>query len=278
MADKYFKTTESTETWDGYGAIKSCEHKYIVLGPVAMRDAMNLIMQNAPAGIPVADYNDTVAVRKEIRFEGWDEDGNAEISVAYEVKSNEDNSSSDSDDQEPTMSFDCGGGTKHLTHSLKQTRKSGTKDAGGAINWNGKTSTECQIAGIDVPTAQLRESYTRYMRPGQLTTSFKRKVAALVGKVNKGKFKGWSAGEVMFLGMSYSGALKGPDKIAVTFNFSIQPNESTTINGQKISKNGFEYAWALSQTVEEKGVPKIKTEAIYVEKVCEEASFSGLGL
>jgi hypothetical protein len=62
------------------------------------------------------------------------------------------------------------------------------------------------------------------MRVSKLSTSYKKKVAALVGKVNSGTFKGWSAGEVMFLGMSYSTPAKKAKKVTVTFNFAIQPN------------------------------------------------------
>ncbi|MPM64769.1 hypothetical protein SDC9_111658 [bioreactor metagenome] len=166
-----------------------------------------------------------------------------------------------------------------MTHSLKQTKAFGTKDAGGAIGWNGKSGSEMEITGVDIPTAQLRETYTRVMRLSRITTGFKRNVAGLVGKVNSGSFKGWSAGEVMFLGMSYSSPAKSSTKVTVTFNFSVQPNESDAkVGGKSVSKKGFEYVWALSKTSAESGVPKAEVEAIYVEQVCEYASFSALGL
>lgn len=190
-----------------------------------------------------------------------------------------DNDNDNNDDSETTVSFDCGGGTKHLTHSIKQTRVKGTKDAGGAIGWNGKSGSEMEITGIDVPTAQLRETYTRVMKLSRITTGFKRNVAALVGKVNSGGFKGWSAGEVMFLGMSYSCPTKKSTKVTVTFNFAIQPNESNVKIGDKsVSKKGFEYVWALSKTSADGNAPKAEVEAIYVDQVCESASFSALGL
>ena len=162
----------------------------------------------------------------------------------------------------------------------------GDKDAGGAIGWNGKSGDDCEIAGVDIPTAQLRETYTKQMRISRLTTSYKRSVASLVGKVNSGSFKGWSAGEVMFLGMSYSTPAKKASKVTVTFNFAIQPNESAIqpnesnvkIGGHSVSKKGFEYAWAISKSVAAGGGPKIEVEGIYVDQVCEYASFSALGL
>ena len=167
----------------------------------------------------------------------------------------------------------------YLLYSYSQRKAYGDKDAGGAIGWNGKSGDDCEIAGVDVPTAQLRETYTKQMKISKLTTAFKRKVAALVGKVNSGSFKGWSAGEVMFLGMSYATPSKKAKKVTVTFNFAIQPNETgVKIAGKSVSKKGFEYVWAISKTVASSGTPKLEVEGIYVDQVCEYASFSGLGL
>jgi len=201
------------------------------------------------------------------------------VDVTYKNDSSSTSSSKEKDEEEPTVSFDCGGGTRHMTHSYDQRIAYGTKSAGGAIGWNGKTGAEMSIAGIDVPTAQLRETYTKVMRLSRITTGFKRKCARLVGKVNSGSFKGWDKGEVMFLGMSYSCPAKKSTKVKVAFNFAIQPNEESTVCGKKISKRGFEYAWGLSNTVVDgNGVPKADVEAIYVDEVCKYDSFSVLGL
>ena len=83
----------------------------------------------------------------------------------------------------------------------------------------------------------------------------------------------------MFLGVSYSTPAKKASKVTVTFNFAIQPNESNVkIGGHSVSKKGFEYAWAISKSVAAGGAPKIEVEGIYVDQVCEYASFSALGL
>ena len=197
------------------------------------------------------------------------------VNAIYRTESE---SSDDSSQESATISFDCGGGTKHMTHSLSQKKAYGSRDAGGAIGWNGKTGSEMEITGVDIPTAQLRETYTKIMRLSKITTSFKKKVAELVGKVNSGSFHGWSAGEVMFLGMSYSSPNKKNAKVPVSFNFAIQPNESSKVGSHKVSKKGFEYVWALSKTTADSGVPKAEIEAIFVDTVCETASFSSLGV
>ena len=83
----------------------------------------------------------------------------------------------------------------------------------------------------------------------------------------------------MFLGMSYSTPAKKAKKVTVTFNFAIQPNENgVKVGGKSVSKKGFEYVWAISKTTASGGVPKMEVEGIYVDQVCEYASFGALGL
>ncbi|MBR5680588.1 MAG: hypothetical protein IKX19_08025 [Clostridia bacterium] len=264
---------EHPKAIDKKGNYTSIEVQYLVFGVTTEEEALTAVHGKAPAeskGLPLdsieidtRETNDTFRVNAIYREE--------EVDVG--------DSGGDDDDETPTESFDCGGGTKHLLYSFGQKKVYGDKDAGGAIGWNGKSGDDCEIAGVDVPTAQLRETYTKPMRVSKLTTAFKRKVAALVGKVNSGSFKGWNAGEVMFLGMSYSTPAKKAKKVTVTFNFAIQPNESgVRIAGKSVTKKGFEYVWAISKTVASSGSPKLEVEGIYVDQVCEYASFSGLGL
>ena len=214
-----------------------------------------------------------------IEIDSRENDTTFRVNAVYKSEDDVDDSD-DEEEDEPTVSFDCGGGTKHLNNSLAQRRAFGVKDAGGAIGWNGKPGDDCEISGVDVPTAQLRETYTKSMKLSRLTTSYKRSVAALVGKVNAGSFKGWNGGEIMFLGMSYSSPAKKASRVTVTFNFAIQPNESgVKVGGQSVgSKKGFEYIWAISKTSADGSTPKIELERIYIDQVCEYASFSALGL
>ena len=264
---------EHPKAIDKKGNYTSIEVQYLVFGVTTEEEALTAVHGKAPAesnGLPLdsieidtRETNDTFRVNAIYREE--------EVEVG--------DSGGDDDDETPTEGFDCGGGTKHLLYSFGQRKVYGDKDAGGAIGWNGKSGDDCEIAGVDVPTAQLRETYTKPMKISKLTTSFKRKVAALVGKVNSGAFKGWNAGEVMFLGMSYSTPAKKAKKVTVSFNFAIQPNESgVKVAGKSVTKKGFEYVWAISKTVASSGSPKLEVEGIYVDQVCEYASFSGLGL
>ena len=211
-----------------------------------------------------------------------------EVNYGSESKSSSGDSGDESD--EATMNFDCSAGTKHMTQAREQTcvyagsgeSKDSTDEASAVpIGWNGKDGSESEAAGVDVSIGELRETYTKTMSKSKVTgTSWKRKVAELVGKVNSGSFKGWSAGEVMFLGCSYSAPSKGSKKVAVSFHFAIRLNESkATVAGQNVgSVKGFEYLWALTDDEVKDGERKRKVKKIYKAVVCETDGFGGLGI
>ena len=263
---------EHPKSIDKKGNYTSIEVQYLVFGVASEEEALTAVYGKAPASsknLPL----------ESIEIDSRETEDTFRVNAIYREEEVFADDEGGDDDETPTESFDCGGGTKHLLYSYAQKKAYGDKDAGGAIGWNGKSGDDCEIAGVDVPTAQLRETYTKQMKISKLTTAYKRKVAALVGKVNSSSFKGWNAGEIMFLGMSYSTPAKKAKKVTVTFNFAIQPNETgVKIAGKSVSKKGFEYVWAISKTVASSGSPKLEVEGIYVDQVCEYASFSGLGL
>lgn len=262
-----------TKAMSAKGVFTSVEIPYVVFEVADEDAALSAVLAETPKSYGALPL-------ESVEIDSRENDFTYKVNAIYKKETTTNDDGNDDDDEPESMvSFDCGGGAKHMTHSLKQTIAFGTKDAGGAIGWNGKSGSEMEITGIDIPTAQLRETYTREMKLSRITTSFKRNVATLVGKVNSGSFKGWSAGEVMFLGMSYSCPDKRSTKVSVAFNFAIQPNESDAkVGGNPVSKKGFEYVWALSKTSAENGAPKAEVEAIYVDQVCEYTSFGALGL
>ena len=212
------------------------------------------------------------------------------IEVNYGSESKSSSGDSGSEDDEATMNFDCSAGTKHMTQAIEQicvyagsgeSKDSSDEASAVPIGWNGKDGSESEAAGVDVSIGELRETYTKTMSKSKVTgTSWKRKVAELVGKVNSGSFKGWNAGEVMFLGCSYSAPSKGSKKVSVSFHFAIRLNESkATVAGQNIgSKKGFEYLWALTDDEVRDGERKRKVRKIYKAVVCETDGFGGLGI
>lgn len=259
-----------TKKINASGEIISAEINYIVFDAESEDEALSAVLEFAPS-------RQGESVLSSIEIESKENDVTFKVRAIYDLSEDTSSFSDDDTDEESTMSFDCGGGTKHVTHSISQRNVKGNLDAGGAVGWNGKFGNEMEISGVDIPTAQLRETYTKQIRISNLTTAYKRKVASLVGKINSSSFKGWDRGEVMFLGISYSSPIKNAEKVTVTFNFSIQPNEKENISGVEIEKKGWEYVWAIQGAKADK-VPMLEAENIYVDQVCEYGNFSELGL
>ena len=275
----------SLEQGSGSNSSSSATVYYIVDGTQDDADACTQAYNTAPeefAGIP----KKSVAISERLTDTAW------KIEVHYGTEQVSSGGSGDGGDEndEATMNFDCSAGTKHMTQAIRQTcvfAGSGeTKDSASVaaavpIGWNGKDGSESEAAGVDVTIGELRETYTKTMTKSKVTgTSWKRKVAELVGKVNSGGFKGWNAGEVMFLGCSYSAPTKGSKKVSVSFHFAVRLNESNaTVAGEKIgNKKGFEYLWALTDDEVKDGARVRKVRKIYKSEVCESYSFSGLGI
>jgi len=103
---------------------------------------------------------------------------------------------------------------------------------------------------------------------------------ALTGKVNNASWKGFAAGEVLFLGVS--GSKRGEDDWEITFRFAASPNRTNIQIGNitVASKKGWEYLWVRYADVEDGGSNTLVKQpvAVYVEKVYEEGDFSALGI
>ena len=276
--DIYMSNASQQAVMDSTGSFAKIIATYIVDGIESTDaddgeiDALQAVRDHVPAtrqNLPL----------KTIEIDTREAEHTYKVNVTWEKESSGSSSgSSDADDDEPTVSFDCGGGVRHVDHSLNQRHLFGRLEAGGLINWNGKTGEGMDVRGVDVPTAQLRKTYTRRMRLSELTSKYERQLADLVGKVNKKKWKGWEPGEVMFLGCSYSG--KKTEKISVTYNFSIQLNEeSVKIADVEFNKKGFEYIWVIKKTItSDSEYPQVKVTDIFLDQVVDEADFSILGV
>lgn len=268
---------------DANGTFESYEIPYTVRGTGNLEDALEAVRNTAPvlrAGMVLSEVRlDEILSHEAFR-----------IKAVY--------APSDDGEEDPEMNFECSSGSMHITHALSQTKVYGASDAeidqnvGGMIGWNGKIGDGMEVSGVDVPTAAMHETYTKSIDIDDLTTKYRRNIASLVGKVNASSFMGWDAGEVMFLGCSFSKPLKKKriqtlvdtlnrkKRISVSFHFEIHPNEKNVrINGQNIgSKNGFEYLWSINKTENADGKTKTILRAVFKSVIVESANFSVLGL
>ena len=184
---------------------------------------------------------------------------------------------------ESSFTFETGGGTQHITQSLQTVQRRpapGTTapDFGGAI---GVTSDGVEGVDISVPVYQFSE--THYFTDAQVTASYKGAIFSCTGKTNAGSFRGFAAGEVLFLGATGSKRGDGPDDDwEITFRFAASPNQTNLTVGPVtgINKKGWEYLWVRYADAEDSGSGAIikKPIAAYVERVYDQANFGALGI
>ena len=142
---------------------------------------------------------------------------------------------------------------------------------------------EGNVNGVDVTMPVLNFPETHTMAGSRVTTSYKKSVAALTGTVNRSSFRGFAAGEVLFLGASgQKRSKKASAPWEITFRFAVSPNQSSLSVGKlKVSnKKGWDYLWVrYADKVADNKKNVIKEPvAAYVEQVYPEGDFGNLGL
>ena len=176
--------------------------------------------------------------------------------------------------------FDTGGGTQHITQSLQTVGRYAppgkvAPDFQGAIG-----VTHDNVEGVDITVPVYNFSETHYIAAGLVTEGYKATLFFLTGKVNADPFRGFAAGEVLFLGAS--GSKRGEEDWEITFRFAASPNvQNLTIGGiNGIAKKGWEYLWVRYADDEDTNAKVLvkKPIGVYVERVYENGDFSGLGI
>lgn len=181
---------------------------------------------------------------------------------------------------EPQFTFDTGGGTAHLTHSLQTVERSsapghGTPDFQQAIGVN-----EDRIEGTDVTIPVFNFTETHYFAPEVVDDAFKAVLYQLTGRVNHAAWRNFGIGEVLFLGAS--GSQRGEEDWEITFRFAASPTVELLEIGAIVVelKLGWEYLWVrFADAVDEDAQALVKRPtAAYVEQVYEFGDFSLLGI
>jgi hypothetical protein len=174
--------------------------------------------------------------------------------------------------------FDTGGGTAHVTQSITTINRYGI-GAATAPDFEGAIGvTEDRVEGVDIPAPQYQFSETHYFAAATVTDAYKLALFGLTGRVNNATFRGFAAGECLFLGAS--GAKRGDERWGITFRFSCQPNQTGLSIGSisGVAKKGWEYLWIRYQTYEDSTARSLvqRPVAAYVEQVFYPGDFTGL--
>lgn len=244
------------------GDTETNELRYIVSGLADEDDVIALVVYTAPATIGPMQR---VAVEVNPLGNGvW------ECTVPYE-----------GEPDETQYTFETGGSTAHITQSLATIARYAAAgqtapDFKGAIGVNGDT-----IDGTDITVPVYNFTETRKMFASSVTGAYKLALFNCTGKVNNATFKGFAAGEVLFLGAS--GSKTGREHWEIAFKFAASPNVVNLDVGGTItvaSKKGWEYLWVRFRDVDDNAAKTLvkRPAAAYVERVYEAADFSTLGI
>jgi hypothetical protein len=185
-----------------------------------------------------------------------------------------------------SYSFDTGGGTQKITQSLMTMRAYARLEANssglympippnfqGAIGVNNES-----VEGCDITVPVFHFSETHYFAANAITQAYKFNLFYLTGTVNNAPFKGFAAGEVLFLGAS--GQQRGVEDWEIAFKFAASPNANNLTVGSitGIVKLGWEYMWVRYADAVDQNVLVKQPRFVYVEQVYRYADFSLLGI
>ena len=187
-------------------------------------------------------------------------------------------------------SFDTTGGTQHITQAESET---GYPSGFGGANYQFKAIgvDSNGVNGVDIVSPQLQWQEQYDVPNAYVTNEYIKVLASVTGTTNSGSFRGFAAGEVLFVGCSGSQEWddqKGRGPWSLSYRFVASPNAGAgqTIPALSvgdiagIEKRGHEYLWVrYEESVSGSSNALLKKpKAVYVNKVYRESSFSQLGI
>lgn len=255
------------------------KREYVITGTDSETDARTALIAEAPSAFGgLALYDASVA-----------EVGDAEETETWIGTASYQDSSSFSEppaEGESQFSFDTSGITEKILLSRETiaTYKAGGGSAPseyGAINVN-KTNGVKNAEGTDivVPTYSFQE--THYKDNDDITNTYKGVLFTLTGTTNNASFKGFSAGEVLFIGAS--GTRRGTNGLwEITYKFQARPNRTNVSIGGVItvtSLKGWEVLWVVWKDKDDTTNKCVVKQPLYayVERVYEAGDFSTLAI
>lgn len=177
-----------------------------------------------------------------------------------------------------SRSFDTTGGTQHITQAESETIYGGGPSVQNAIGVD-----DNGVNGVDIVVPQLQWQEAYDVPNTYVTDAYIRNVATLTGRVNATPFRGFQAGEVLFVGCSGSQEWddqKGRGPWSLSFRFVASPNVTGVQIGSitGIEKKGHDYLWVRYESATESNQLIKRPKAVYVNKVYRGADFANLGI
>lgn len=245
--------------------------QYVVDGTLSDLAVKGIMLANAPTvydGLPLT----SISIKPMDRPNLWS------CSAHYSKKDKEDEEDSDPTDQ-LAFSWDTGGATTKLMQAIEQTGYAAGEpwlapEFKKAIN----VSSNGDVGGVDIIIPKLSWEETHSFPAATLTTTWVKTVARNTGKTNSDAFRGFEAGEVLFLGASGNYSDKN---VAVTYKFEASENILVDVGGALgVDKKGHDYLWTYYSEVVDGANKEVvpNPSAVYVAEVYESFAFSTLGI
>lgn len=174
-------------------------------------------------------------------------------------------------------SFDTTGGTQHITQAESETIFGGGPSFGNAI-----AVDDNGVNGVDIVVPQLQWTETYDVPNAYVTDTYIKAVATQTGRTNNASFRGFDAGEVLFIGCSGSQEWddeKGRGPWSLSYRFVASPNVTgQPVGTLSVNKKGHEYLWVRYESASESNQLIKKPKYAYVNKVYKDGNFSALGI
>ena len=203
--------------------------------------------------------------------------------VGYEDRSS-DNDDDGSDTPKEKVSVEFGVSTATRTVSLGRMHTYGQVPSYGGlidVQESGDGTLEPRGISVYIPTGTL--TITHYFKKSQWTALLRRKIAYRRCRFNSDTFRGYKAGELLFVGESVNYSA-GDSFIEVQYKFLVNENSDEIEVGDydNITKRGWDGLWVKYRkevkTVNDKKYQVIVPEGVAVEKIYKSADFTELGI
>jgi hypothetical protein len=178
--------------------------------------------------------------------------------------------------------FDTGGGRQHIERGITTAQAYAPDGLDVPLQQNFINASKDGVQGVDIVVPEFRFTVTRFVADSAFTTSYRKSLATLTGRVNNAAFEGFNADEVLLLGVT--GAYRPEfEDWELTYHFAQSDNRSDiTVDGitGTIEKKGWEYMWFLREEDVDgtAGAVVNRVRAVYINQVYERGDFSALGI
>lgn len=211
----------------------------------------------------------------------WQQIGQGQYIVTARYARNEATNDDPESGPVPSYEFNTMGGSETMFVSLANKQRLAAPGATAPDFKGGINVTDDGPQGVERTVPVFSFSETHHKNAGFVTNAYIATLQSLTGAVNSDAFRGFAAGEVLFLGCR--GSKQGANGLwEISYSFAVSPNATGATVGEftGVDKKGWEYLWFLFEDVEDQAAKKVvrRPRAAYVEQIYRTAAFSGLGI